>query len=391
MQNQENGTNPDFEKESCEINTGSDTPECMYKEYVKEMEMKKPELENHDSASSTLPQKKYYRGILRKLKHFLLGSAAAILLLSFACWFVVTQPLLLIKEKGSIVKADPTRLEKHVRMLSETLCPRDYAHLDNLNLAADYIQGEFQQTSGRVSSQPFTASGKDYHNVLVQFGPDTRERIVIGAHYDAFGAFPGADDNASGVAGLIELAHLLDKTSLSTMVELVAYSLEEPPFFGTSQMGSAIHANSLKKQDIPVRLMISIEMIGCFKDSVNSQHYPLNLLKFIYPSRGNFIVIIGKLDSGAEVRLVKKAMHQTTSLPVYSFNAPPDMVQGIDWSDHLNYWNNGYPAVMVTDSSYLRNGNYHTKNDTTGTLDYKRMSQVVEGIYETVIELAKDS
>ena len=327
--------------------------------------------------------------ILRKLKYFILGCVAIVLILLFAAWFVLTQPIFPVKQVENPVKVDPVRLEKHVRMLSETIFPRNSDHPDKLDLAADYVRGEFAQTKGRISVQPFEANGKAYRNVIVQYGPETGERMVIGAHYDACGEHPGADDNASGVAGLIELATMLNKVPLTKTVELVAYTLEEPPFFNTQNMGSAIHADSLKKQGIPIRLMISLEMIGCFKDDINSQEYPLNFLKLLYPSSRNFIVVIGKPDSGSDVRFVKRAMRKASSLPVYSFNAPPDYVPGIDWSDHLNYWNNGYPAVMVTDTSFLRNKNYHTKNDTADTLDYARMSQVVTDVYATVIELSR--
>lgn len=275
-------------------------------------------------------------------------------------------------------------------MLSDTFTPRDYKHTGNLDRAAAYIQGEFGRSKGRVSVETYEVKGETYRNVVLALGPETRERIVVGAHYDAADVFPGADDNASGVAGLIELSRMLDTATLPMTVELVAYTLEEPPFFRTGQMGSAVHASSLRKQGVPVRMMISLEMIGYFSDDVGSQHYPLSLLKLFYPAKGNFITVIGGLWNGPSVRRVKRAMHRATELPVRSFNAPPSLVAGLDWSDHLNYWNNQYPAVMVTDTSFLRNMNYHTKSDTPEKLDYKRMSMVVKGAYEAVMDLAKD-
>ncbi len=315
----------------------------------------------------------------------LFGLALLILI-----WFMVTQPLLFQTKQGlSRANVDGTRLETHVRMLSEVFVPRDYQHPENLNRVATYIREEFEQTKGRLSEQPFQVNGETYRNIILQFGPESGERVVVGAHYDALDEFPGADDNASGVAGLVELAHLLDKTTLSTTVELVAFTLEEPPFFRTNSMGSAVHAQVLREQDVPVRLMISLEMIGYFSDVTGSQHFPLPIMKAFYPSEGNFVAVIGKLDTGADVRRVKGVMRNATDLPVYSFNGPPGLVPGVDFSDHLNYWNQGYPAVMVTDTAFMRNLNYHTEYDTLEKLDYERMSKVVVGVYETILSLAE--
>src|SRR5207237_7424647 len=137
-----------------------------------------------------------------------------------------------------------------------------------------YLRQEFTASGGRVSEQEFKVDGQGYRNVIVEFGPATPERIVVGAHYDTFDALPGADDNASGVACLIELARLLAQADLPLRVELVAYALEEPPYFGTASMGSAVHAQSLKKEGAPVRAMLSLEMVGYFSDEPGSQHYP---------------------------------------------------------------------------------------------------------------------
>ena len=155
-------------------------------------------------------------------------SVVVILAILISVWFGLTQPTLARNRTVSIVSVSAQRLEKHVRTLSESIFPRDYTHPVNLDRAAAYIRGEFEQTVGAVTEQPYDMDGHTYRNVIVSFGPDTKERIVVGAHYDAFGEFPAADDNASGVAGLIELAHLLARSSLPLRVELVAYTLEKP-------------------------------------------------------------------------------------------------------------------------------------------------------------------
>jgi len=310
------------------------------------------------------------------------------LLFSFVTWIVVTQPLPPGRGAASTVVVDPARLETHVRALSETCLPRDAAHPEGLDRAAAYIREAFEQTGGRVSEQVYQIGDSAYRNVIVQFGPETGERIVGGAHYDTAGALPGADDNASGVAGLIELARTLDGTSLPAPVELVAYTLEEPPYFGTDWMGSAVHARALVKGSIAVRLMISLEMIGYFSDDAHSQRFPLPFLRLFYPDRGDFIGIVGKLDGALDVRRIKKVMRRATALPVYSFNAPPGSIVGLTLSDHLSYWRNGYRAIMITDTAFLRNSNYHSAGDTADKLDYARMAMVVVGVYEAVLDAA---
>jgi Zn-dependent M28 family amino/carboxypeptidase len=286
------------------------------------------------------------------------------------------------------VAVDVARLEREVRLISTTFSPRDHLHPENLDRIAAYVRDEFAAAGGRVSEQPFSVNGRTYRNVIASFGPDPGERVVVGAHYDAFGPAPGADDNASGVAGLLELGRLLGRTNLATRVDLVAYTLEEPPYFATSSMGSAHHAKALAKDGVTLRGMISLEMIGFFSDAEDSQAYPSRLIGLFYPSKGNFIGVVGNFRSVFLLRKIKTAMSQATTLPVQSL-AAPGFVLGVDWSDHLNYWNAGYAAVMVTDTAFFRNRNYHTMADTADTLDYKRMGEVVRGVYGAVVELAK--
>jgi hypothetical protein len=305
-------------------------------------------------------------------------------------WGWGTQPLFCAVKRTPIPPVSPARLEAHVRMLSETFFPRDITHPDNLNRVAAYIRQEFAHAQGRVSEQLYTVAGRTYRNVLALFGPDTKERIVVGAHYDTAGIQPGADDNATGVAGLIELASLLREASLPLCVELVAFTLEEEPHVHSAPMGSAVHATSLRQHNIPVRVMFSLEMIGYFTDAPHSQRFPLPFLAAVYPSQGNFIAIVGNLSQGIVVRQIKPAMRSASSLPVHSLNAPR-FVPGVDFSDHRNYWQAGYHAVMVTDTAFYRNARYHTMQDTADTLDYGRMAMVVQGLYAAVVASAQAS
>ncbi len=326
---------------------------------------------------------------VQKRTRWVLSATFGVLVLLVGTWVMITQPFTSdgtsdgTPADGTKVNS-PGRLKAHVVMLSQTLVPRDYSHPQNLDRVAAYIRQEFEHAGGRVVDQPFQVQGVTFRNVCALFGPDSKDRVVVGAHYDAAGPLPGADDNASGVAGLIELAHLLGKAPLKRSVELVAYTLEEPPFFATAQMGSAVHAASLKQQSVPVRLMMGLEMIGYFTDAPDSQRYPVAAMKMMYPSVGNYIAIVGKTGQGGTVRRVKKAMQSTSTLPVHSVNAPPAL-PGIDLSDHRNYWNAGYEAVMITDTSFFRNNRYHTAQDTADTLDYRRMAMVVQGVYGVVL------
>ncbi len=271
-------------------------------------------------------------------------------------------------------------LSAHVQFLSETCLPRDHENIQNLNKAASYIENAFTSSAEQVELQAFTANGETYKNVIGIYGPESDEAYVVGAHYDAFVDFPGADDNASGVAGLIELGNLLGKTFLQSRIILVAYTLEEPPYFRTEKMGSAVHAQSLITSNINVKLMISLEMIGYYSNAEGSQEFPNPIMRLLYPNKGNYIAIIDQMfanNAGA----IKKAINNHSNVRAYSINAPKS-IPGIDFSDHMNYWNRNYPAVMVTDTAFYRNKNYHTPEDTFKKLNYEKMAQVVYGVFK---------
>lgn len=287
------------------------------------------------------------------------------------------------RNRGSAVKVDPGRLRAHVVMLSQTLHPRDWTHVENLDKCASYVGTQFTNAGAEVAQQVFDVQGRQYRNVIGRFGAGRGSRIVVGAHYDARGQTPGADDNASGVAALVELAYLLGRVEPDREVELVAYTLEEPPFFRTQSMGSALHAKSLAGEATAVTGVIVLEMVGCFKDDRGSQSYPVILLRLIYPGRGNFIAVTGRWDQGDWIKSVKAGMKGATDLPVYSIRAPT-LVPGVDFSDHLNYWPYGINALMVTDTAFYRNHAYHSADDTAETLDFKRLGEVAVAVFAAI-------
>lgn len=312
-----------------------------------------------------------------------------------AAWFVTTQPFVR-PLPSQPPAADPARMRANVQALSEKFYPRSHDHPGKLAAAAAHIRDAFKAAGGEVAEQEVRVEGERFVNIIARFGPQTGPLLVIGAHYDSHGdslaasksgrSFtrdthtPGADDNASGVAGLIELAYLLGKNPPARPVELVAYTLEEPPHFRTEHMGSAWHARSLASGKRPVELMLSLEMIGYFSDAEGSQSYPLPVLALFYPKKGDFIAVVSRLQDWSETRKVKAAMAGATDLPVFSINALP-VLPGIDFSDHRNYWNHGVPGVMITDTAFYRNTEYHRRGDTYDRLDYGRMAKVVEGVY----------
>ena len=273
-----------------------------------------------------------------------------------------------------------------MRKLSEEYYPRSYKDIKNLNLCANYIKENFERSGAKVSLQNYQVGKETYTNIIARFGTSDEDLVIVGAHYDSHDDTPGADDNASGVAGLIELAILLGKEDIHKNIELVAYCLEEPPFFRTNQMGSAIHAKSIQEQKINIKGVLVFEMIGYFTDKAKSQQYPIPLLKLFYPTTGDFIAIVGKMNQRSFAKKVKAGMKGTTPLDIQSINAP-ESLPGIDFSDHLNYWRYGQNAVMITDTAFHRTPHYHKDTDTADTLDYEKMSHVVTATYQCLKSL----
>lgn len=322
--------------------------------------------------------------LAKSLLRILLVVGAIIFLL----WLAIARPALTdsnTDETPSFI--NPEDLKQRVIFLSQNAIPRNSENPNNLNAVAEYIRTQIEQYSSSVSYQTYQAGNTEFKNVIAEFGPNTTDVIVIGAHYDAFGEHPAADDNASGVAGLIELGKLLQGVNLKHKVQLVAYTLEEPPYFDSEFMGSFVHAASLRKNNLNVKLMISLEMIGYFSTQPNSQTFPIPLLNLFYPNTGNFIAVVDRLQDHQAAPL-KAAINKYTNLAAYSINAP-SQITGIDFSDHRNYWFHDYPAVMVTDTSFYRNSHYHHTSDTYEKLDYAQMARVVYGVFKYIQMLDK--
>ncbi len=299
--------------------------------------------------------------------------------------FYLMQPLV---SRGSATQAsgwiDSKDLENHVVALAKIDRGRHSKNLTGTKAASDYILKILENNGNSPTLQPVKI--EDFapcSNISVVFPGTLTERVIIGAHFDTYGPFPGADDNASGVAALLEMAKVLKGKTTKHTVELVFYCFEEPPAFRTKKMGSHIHAESVAPEN--VELMISVEMIGYFSQKPKSQSFPHPAMALVYGDAANFIAVVGLPGDAMLIRNLKSHLKtHAKTIDVKSMNAPRKM-PGLDFSDHLNYWDRDISAVMVTDTSFYRNDNYHTVYDTPDTLDYGRMREVTNGLVEIAL------
>ncbi len=327
------------------------------------------------------------RSLCNRLVRSALRICSLLLILFMTGCYLIAQPSMRSNE-ASTKSVDEIQLQQHVNALSKNFHPRNSDNPKNLNRCADYISTHLKNAGATVEMQDFIVDKITYRNVIGRFNVGKPKKIIVGAHYDSCTDTPGADDNASGVAGLLELARLIGKDQPNVEIELVAYSLEEPPFFGGPQMGSVFHAASVASEKDKIIGVIVLEMIGYFSDEPGSQDYPVPVMKGYYPSRGNFITVVSRWNQSDWISDLKAGMKGATDLPVYSFRGPASL-PGVDFSDHRNYWPHDIPAAMVTNTAFYRNKNYHTEEDTADRLDYHRMGQVVVGVYEALNLLGK--
>lgn len=316
-------------------------------------------------------------------------SAALVVVIVISSVVTVRQPGFSKAPRLVTAQADPSRLRADVAYLTRDASPRDVRHPEKLELAATYISAELSKTGAAVASQPYSVQGRTFRNVIARLGPGGPGALVVGAHYDAFGetnANPGADDNASGVAGLLEVARLLAAEHLARPLLLVAYCTEEPPYYHSEFMGSAVHAASMKQSDARPVGMVSLEMIGYFADK---QPWPSPLFALAYPTRGDFIAVVGRWADRRLGRELRCGVNAASTVAAYSYSGPA--IAGTEASDHSSYWAEGYTAVMVTDTAFMRNANYHAPSDTLETLDFPRMAQVVTGVANASAALCRKS
>jgi hypothetical protein len=313
----------------------------------------------------------------------LIVTLAPLLLLAAGAAIMLRGPFVLrVPRPPQREPASTERLRATVDFLTVTVHPRDYTRTDNLDTAAAWILERFRETGLEVGIQEYRLREGLYRNVIARKpGRDAGAGIlVVGAHYDAVQGSPGADDNASGVAVLLELARTLPEVEPERTIYLVSFCTEEPPFFATEGMGSHHFARELVARETPVHLMVALDLVGYYSDEPGSQGFLLPGMGLLYPDRGDFVGIVGDLGSGGSIRRVKRGMRSAGTIPVYSARAPSGL-PGIHWSDHHSFRKLGLPGVMVTDTAFLRNPAYHGPGDTAETLDYERMAALVAALH----------
>jgi hypothetical protein len=280
------------------------------------------------------------------------------------------------------------RLFGHIDQISVRIGERNTRHPEGLERAAAYITENFEASGYAVRHQDYTAAGKTVRNIEATLpGAEPGGKIiVVGAHYDsALG--PAANDNASGVAALLELARLMKDATPRLTVRFVAFVNEEPPFFQTEEMGSYVYAREAKARGDDVAAMLSLETMGYYSDEKGSQRYPFPL-KYLYPDTGNFIGFVGNRESRGLVKETLRLFRAASDMPAESA-ALPASIPGVGWSDHWSFWRFGYPALMVTDTAPFRYPYYHTEDDTIDKIDFYRLARVVDGLAGVIGSLAQ--
>ncbi len=280
-------------------------------------------------------------------------------------------------------------LRAHIEKLASKIGERNVWRPEALHAAADYIRDTWRQLGYEVHAQGYNAKGVWSENLSIEIRGDKRanEIVLAGAHYDSVKGSAGADDNASGVAALLEIARLLGGKKPERTLQLVAFVNEESPFFYFGEMGSKVYARAARERNDDIRMMISFEMLGCYNDQPGSQKYP-PFMRWFYPNRGNFIGFVSNLKSRYALKEFSQAFAASSDFPFETL-ASPAIVPGVSWSDQISFWHQGYQAVMVTDTAFYRNPHYHRATDTPEKINYAKMSCVVNGLAGTLCVLVK--
>ena len=282
------------------------------------------------------------------------------------------------------------RLQMHVERLAGDIGERNVFASEALQRAAVYIEDEWGTMGYDVERLEYDVSGIRCANLVTTRKGSARssEILLLGAHYDSVIGSPGANDNASGVAALLEIARMFHAVEPMLTVRFVAFVNEEPPFFWTHKQGSMVYAEAARRRGDDIRLMASLETIGCYSDQPGSQSYP-PLFRLFYPNRGNFIGIVSDFGSRPAMQRLAEAFRAQSDFPLQTVSTFR-FIPGVSWSDHRSFWRHGYPAVMVTDTAFYRYRHYHTPTDTADKLAFPKLAQVTLGLFQAVAVLARE-
>lgn len=288
-----------------------------------------------------------------------------------------------VADSGS-ASVDEKRLREHVSWLAGEIGERNVFKPEKLAAAAAYIEKQWRTQGYEVKTQKYEAEGVVSANIEVTRVSPARpdDIILIGAHYDSVIGSPGANDNASGVAALLELSRLFARIDPQRTIRFVAFVNEEPPFFQTELMGSYVYARAARQRGDKIRFMVSLETMGFYSDEPGSQVYP-PLFSLFYPDRGNFIGFVSNFGSWGSMRRLSRDFRAKSVFPLERL-ATFTFVPGVSWSDHWSFWEHDYDAMMVTDTAPYRDPHYHTADDTPDKLDYARLTRVTAGMFEAV-------
>jgi Zn-dependent M28 family amino/carboxypeptidase len=280
------------------------------------------------------------------------------------------------------------KLKQQISMLAEKIGERNIWKYRNLNASAHYIEKVATELGYEVKKQEYKVENVPVENLEWEIiGVSHPEEIIlVGAHYDSVSGSLGANDNASGVAAVLEIARLLKRETLSRTIRFVTFVNEEPPFFQTDKMGSRIYASRSRQRGEKIVAMLSLETIGYYCNEKGSQKYPFPF-SFFYPDTGNFIGFVGNVSSRSLVREAIELFRSNTAFPSEGITAP-SWIMGVDWSDHWSFWKEGYQAIMITDTALFRYQYYHSHQDVPDRIDYERMARVVVGISQIIRELS---
>lgn len=280
------------------------------------------------------------------------------------------------------------QLTRHVQVLAGTIGERNLWKYPALQRAAEYIEQQLTASGYRTFRQTYDVSRVPVSNIEAALEGTNRrnEIVVLGAHYDTVGGCPGANDNATGVAAVLELARRFAGRPQSRTLRFVTFVNEEPPFFQTPQMGSHVYASAAHRRRDHIVAMLSLETMGYFSDVKGSQTYPAPLAA-MYPDVGNFIGFVSDVRSEPLLLAARQAFEAATDFPVQGLAGPAELA-GVGWSDHWAFWQHGYPALMVTDTAPFRYPWYHTEEDTPDKIDFARFATVVDGLEAVATTLA---
>lgn len=284
-----------------------------------------------------------------------------------------------------------TRLREHVEMLAGTIGERNLWKYPALQRTAEYIEEQLRASGYTPTRQTYEISRVPVSNIDAGLEGTTRadEILVLGAHYDTVGGCPGANDNATGVAAVLELARRFAGRPQPRTIRFAAFVNEEPPFFQTSQMGSFVYAQAARERGDRIVAMLSLETMGYYSEEKGSQQYPAPIAA-LYPDSGNFIGFVANLRSARLMLKARRAFQRRSRFPVESAAMPGGM-PGVGWSDHWSFWEAGYPALMVTDTAPFRYPWYHTADDTPDKIHYDKLAELVDGLEAVALALAGGS